>query len=262
MINHISRQSPEFQDFQRLGRESPFADLFITLDKIWPRRRTTSRGRRADLPPQARRPVLDRDDRATPGAGADLDVVRNRGLVRADRPRRPVAGDPRRSSPRGFGRSPVTASALSGSTPSDTSSRSRGRPASWSSRRSRTSSTGSPRSPDPSASSSCPRFTTSTRPTTALGPRLLDIRLRPPGPAPAYLRDRRRRTACRPPRWIAGPAVHDARLSRWDPGPPRSRRDPVAGRDGRPGRRASRPAAETSTASCPTTSRRRATFTS
>jgi len=36
MINHISRQSPEFQDFQRRGRESPYAALFITLDKVWP----------------------------------------------------------------------------------------------------------------------------------------------------------------------------------------------------------------------------------
>src|SRR6476646_11956545 len=36
MINHISRQSPEFQDFERRGRESPNAGLFITLDKIWP----------------------------------------------------------------------------------------------------------------------------------------------------------------------------------------------------------------------------------
>ena len=36
MVNHISRQSPEFQDFLRRGRASPFADLFITLDKIWP----------------------------------------------------------------------------------------------------------------------------------------------------------------------------------------------------------------------------------
>jgi sucrose phosphorylase len=36
MINHISRQSPEFLDFQRLGRRSPSADLFITLDKVWP----------------------------------------------------------------------------------------------------------------------------------------------------------------------------------------------------------------------------------
>ena len=36
MINHISRQSPEFQDFQRRGRKSPYADLFVTLDKVWP----------------------------------------------------------------------------------------------------------------------------------------------------------------------------------------------------------------------------------
>jgi sucrose phosphorylase len=36
MINHISRQSPEFQDFERRGRRSPYADLFITVDKIWP----------------------------------------------------------------------------------------------------------------------------------------------------------------------------------------------------------------------------------
>jgi sucrose phosphorylase len=36
MINHISRQSTEFRDFQRLGRRSRYADLFITLDKVWP----------------------------------------------------------------------------------------------------------------------------------------------------------------------------------------------------------------------------------
>jgi sucrose phosphorylase len=36
MINHLSRQSPEFQDFQRHGRRSASADLFITLDKVWP----------------------------------------------------------------------------------------------------------------------------------------------------------------------------------------------------------------------------------
>jgi sucrose 6(F)-phosphate phosphorylase len=35
MINHLSRQSAEFQDFQRRGRRSPHADLFITLDKVW-----------------------------------------------------------------------------------------------------------------------------------------------------------------------------------------------------------------------------------
>ncbi len=36
MINHISRGSEEFGDFARRGRTSPSADLFITLDKIWP----------------------------------------------------------------------------------------------------------------------------------------------------------------------------------------------------------------------------------
>jgi sucrose phosphorylase len=36
MINHISRQSTEFRDFQRFGRRSRYADLFITLDKVWP----------------------------------------------------------------------------------------------------------------------------------------------------------------------------------------------------------------------------------
>jgi sucrose phosphorylase len=36
MINHISRQSAEFQDFERSGRRSPYADLFVTVDKVWP----------------------------------------------------------------------------------------------------------------------------------------------------------------------------------------------------------------------------------
>lgn len=36
MVNHISRQSPYFKDFQKHGRESEYADFFITLDKIWP----------------------------------------------------------------------------------------------------------------------------------------------------------------------------------------------------------------------------------
>ena len=36
MVNHISRRSPEFQDFLAHGRASRFADLFITLDKVWP----------------------------------------------------------------------------------------------------------------------------------------------------------------------------------------------------------------------------------
>ncbi|RCX20729.1 sucrose phosphorylase [Fontibacillus phaseoli] len=35
MVNHISRQSVYFQDFLNKGRGSEYADLFITLDKIW-----------------------------------------------------------------------------------------------------------------------------------------------------------------------------------------------------------------------------------
>ena len=36
MVNHVSRQSEYFRDFLKKGRRSPWADLFITLDKIWP----------------------------------------------------------------------------------------------------------------------------------------------------------------------------------------------------------------------------------
>jgi len=36
MVNHVSRQSPWFQDFLARGRASSFADLFLTMDKLWP----------------------------------------------------------------------------------------------------------------------------------------------------------------------------------------------------------------------------------
>lgn len=36
MVNHISQQSPYFQDFLKNGRASAYADYFLTLDKIWP----------------------------------------------------------------------------------------------------------------------------------------------------------------------------------------------------------------------------------
>lgn len=35
MVNHISKQSPYFQDFLAKGRASVYAGLFLTLDKIW-----------------------------------------------------------------------------------------------------------------------------------------------------------------------------------------------------------------------------------
>src|SRR3954462_10586945 len=36
MANHVSRKSAEFRDFERGGRRSPSADLFVTLEKVWP----------------------------------------------------------------------------------------------------------------------------------------------------------------------------------------------------------------------------------
>lgn len=36
MVNHISRRSAYFQDFEKRGKQSPFADLFIPLEKVWP----------------------------------------------------------------------------------------------------------------------------------------------------------------------------------------------------------------------------------
>ncbi|NLP47301.1 MAG: sucrose phosphorylase [Epulopiscium sp.] len=35
MVNHISRQSEYFKDFLKKGRKSEYADIFITLDKLW-----------------------------------------------------------------------------------------------------------------------------------------------------------------------------------------------------------------------------------
>jgi len=36
MVNHISAKSPYFQDFLKKGRKSEYADMFVTVDKIWP----------------------------------------------------------------------------------------------------------------------------------------------------------------------------------------------------------------------------------
>jgi sucrose phosphorylase len=36
MVNHISAKSSYFRDFIEKGRDSEFADLFITIDKVWP----------------------------------------------------------------------------------------------------------------------------------------------------------------------------------------------------------------------------------
>lgn len=41
MINHISRQSHYYKDFQEKKDESPYADLFLRWDKFWPEGRPT-----------------------------------------------------------------------------------------------------------------------------------------------------------------------------------------------------------------------------
>jgi len=35
VVNHISRQSDYFRDFLKTGKESKYADMFLTLDKLW-----------------------------------------------------------------------------------------------------------------------------------------------------------------------------------------------------------------------------------
>lgn len=41
MINHISRQSKYYKDFQANKDESPYRDLFLSWDKFWPKGRPT-----------------------------------------------------------------------------------------------------------------------------------------------------------------------------------------------------------------------------
>lgn len=36
IVNHISRQSPQFADFQKRGKESPYAGMFLTYDRVFP----------------------------------------------------------------------------------------------------------------------------------------------------------------------------------------------------------------------------------
>ncbi len=36
IVNHVSRQSPQFADFQKCGAESPYAGMFLTYDRVFP----------------------------------------------------------------------------------------------------------------------------------------------------------------------------------------------------------------------------------
>ena len=43
MINHISRQSKYYRNFQKNKDQSPYADLFLSWDKFWPKNRPTQK---------------------------------------------------------------------------------------------------------------------------------------------------------------------------------------------------------------------------
>lgn len=59
MANHISRMSPEFQSFERHGRSSPYADMFMRPDKIWPNGNIPDDDLRAIFLRKPRHPFLD-----------------------------------------------------------------------------------------------------------------------------------------------------------------------------------------------------------
>ncbi|QUL53307.1 sucrose phosphorylase [Paenibacillus tritici] len=67
MVNHISRQSPYFQDFLEKGRASEYADLFITLDKIW----ADGEPVQADIEKMFLRRPLPYSTYSTPGRGEE-----------------------------------------------------------------------------------------------------------------------------------------------------------------------------------------------
>ena len=120
MINHISRESPEFQDFLERGRRSPSADLFMTLDKVWeggdPASGDVARIflRKPEDPFSVVTIAVHRRDRA------DLDHVRDEGLGRADRSRCDLGIDPGPDHRAGSDRSPSEGSGSFDWMPSDT----------------------------------------------------------------------------------------------------------------------------------------------
>ena len=214
MINHISRQSagvPRTSSGMVATRRTPTCSS-----------RSTRSGP-TDEPPAAdvariflRKPdgaVLDRHDRGHGTPGADLDLVRDGRLVRADRPRRHVVGHPRPDH--------SMAAPVRGARRSDRAARRRRlrdqetrhdllhgrardlRVPRLGDRRRRDVRTGHP--------ARGPRQL--CHPRTAVGTRLLDLRLRPARPAAPCVRDGRDRPAGRPSPTVTEPAVHEPRLS-------------------------------------------------
>ena len=258
MVNHISRQSPEFRDFERHGRasrrrtcssrstrsgrtasrrradvaliflrkpEAPFSTITIADDR---------RARRRSGPPSGP-PTGPSRSTSTSVAGH---AVAHRGLARLPR----VAGRPDRPPRRRRLRHQEAGHDA----------------ASWSSPRSTSSSLAHRRRRVAWASSCCPRSTTSTRRTSG-SPRMASGPTTSCCPVSSSTRSRRamrrrlaEHLADRPTRQFTTLDCHDGIPVR--PGP---RRHPRPGGDARPRRRSSTARAATSTGSCPTRMRRR-----
>ena len=137
MVNHISRQSEEFRDFERHGRR-------VAVGRpVHHARQGLARRPRRPTSDVARIFLRKPDDPFSTitvarhrRAGDRLDHVRDGRLVRAGRPRPRLAGDPAPHRPTGSRSSPRRACASSVSMPSATSSRRPAPAASWSSPRS------------------------------------------------------------------------------------------------------------------------------
>ncbi len=71
MVNHISRHSPLFVDFEAHGRASDWADVFITTDKVW----GDGRPRPGDLDRVALRKPDDPFSVVTIGDGPETEVI-------------------------------------------------------------------------------------------------------------------------------------------------------------------------------------------
>ena len=219
MINHLSRRSVEFEEFLQNGRRSSSADLFITLDKVWPDGNPPADDvariflRKPDAPfSTITVEATGETERIWTSFGShdwseqiDLDVTspatrsmitglaavlrRARGHDRPARRRRLRHQEGRHQLLHGRARD-LRLPRLD--------HRGRGRV----------------RSGHPAGGPRPLRHPRATR-----GARVLDVRLRPARAAPARLRDWIGCAAVRPPGTVAGAPVHDARLPRRHPGP-------------------------------------------
>ena len=261
MINHLSRQSAEFQDFQRRGRHSPHADLFITVDKVWPDGDPPAADiakiflRKPDSPfstvtigaTGATERVWTSFGTADWSEQIDLDVTApaTRALISewlrvlASHGVRIVRLDAvgyvtKKAGTSCFMVEPEIYEFLEWITGvADTFTA------------------------DPPAGSARPLLDTST----AFSARLLDLRLRPSGHGSRRPLHREGESARRAPRWSTCQAVHDARLPRRDPGATRPRRTPRARCAPRSRRAHRRPRRQSEPHSCRPSTRPNSTYT-